>query len=109
MIDGCVKVDDCSYSSTFQGACRSIQKKRSKFHCFLLLDDPIKNENKDFFEFLFIFNGFSTQLLNTNLKASTFCSAKILSQNDSKFANHILEGVRRALFFTLNTIILQFM
>jgi hypothetical protein len=35
--------------------------------------------------------------------------AKILSQEDSKFADHVLQDVKKLIFFTSNTIILQFM
>jgi hypothetical protein len=42
-------------------------------------------------------------------KVSTLCSSKVLSQWDSKFGDHVLHGVKQALFFTLKAIILQFM
>jgi hypothetical protein len=54
--------------------------------------------------FLFIF-GFSIQFLNTISKASSLCSTKALNQEDSKLVDH---GVKKALFFTPNAIILQF-
>jgi hypothetical protein len=47
---------------------------------------------KIFWVFIFIF-GFSTQFFNTILKASPLCSAKVLNQEHSKFANPILHGV----------------
>jgi hypothetical protein len=58
--------------------------------------------------FIFI-GGFSTQFPNIISKASSLCSAKILSQEDSKFPGLVLQGVKEALFFTSNAIILQFM
>jgi hypothetical protein len=58
------------------------------------------------FWILFYFNGFSTQFPKTISKTSTLCS--VLSQEDSKFAELILQDVKRALLFTSNTIILQF-
>ena len=53
-----------------------------------LLDDLLKNENKTFLSFYF-YCRFSTQFPNTRSKPSSLCSAKILSQEDSKFANHL--------------------
>jgi hypothetical protein len=57
----------------------------------------------------FFFGGFSIQFSKVESKASSLCSIKVLSQEDSKFADHALHGVKKALFFTSNTIILQFM
>jgi hypothetical protein len=53
---------------------------------FLLL-----NEIKDFWISIF-FYGFSTQSPNIISKASTLCSAKVVSQEDSKF---VLQGVKK--------------
>jgi hypothetical protein len=64
---------------------------------FYLLDDPLKNENKYFLRFYFLC-GYSTQFPNTISKASSMCSAKILSQKDLKFADPILHVVKKALF-----------
>jgi hypothetical protein len=62
------------------------------------------------FLFLFpFFPKFSTQFPNTISKALSLCSIKVLSQEDSKFADHVLQGVKKALFFTSNAIILQSM
>jgi hypothetical protein len=66
------------------------------------------NENKDSMDYIF-FNGFSTQFPNTISKASTLRSAKVLSQEDSKFVEHIFQVVRETLFFSSNDIILHFM
>jgi hypothetical protein len=41
-------------------------------------------------------------------KASGLCSAIVLSQEDSKLVDPVLQGVRKALIFTSNAIILQF-
>jgi hypothetical protein len=46
---------------------------------------------KIFWIFAF-FHGFSTQSPNIILKASTLCSAKVVSQEDSKF---VLQGVKK--------------
>jgi hypothetical protein len=66
-----------------------ILPKNAKNHldclCPFGVNGPIKNENKEFLDF-YSFYGFSTQFLNTISKASTLCSAKFLSQEDSKFA-----------------------
>jgi hypothetical protein len=56
---------------------------------------------------VFIFCGFSAQFPNTISKASSFYIVKILSQEDSKIADPILKGVKKALFFTSNAVILQ--
>jgi hypothetical protein len=64
----------------------------------LLLNVSIKNGNKDFLGFNFFFNGFSTQFPKIIFKTSTLCSAKILSQEDSKIANPILKGVKKSSF-----------
>jgi hypothetical protein len=61
---------------------------------FLLLDDPSKNENKDFLGFYFSCE-FSTQFSNTISKASSLCSTKLFSQEDSKFADHVLQGEKK--------------
>jgi hypothetical protein len=53
--------------------------------------------------------GYSTQFPNTISKASSLYSAKVLSQEDSKFADPVLCGVKKALFFTSSIIILQSM
>jgi hypothetical protein len=37
------------------------------------------------------------------------CSAKVLSQEDLKFVEPVLQGVKKALFISSNTIILQSM
>jgi hypothetical protein len=55
------------------------------------------------------FYEFPTQFPNTISKASTLCSAKDLSQEDSKITHHVLQGVKKAPFHTLNAIILQSM
>jgi hypothetical protein len=54
----------------------------------------------------YFFGGFSTQYRNTISKSSSLYSAKILSQEDSKFADPVLHGVKKALFFTSKTTIL---
>jgi hypothetical protein len=56
-----------------------------------------------------LFYGFSTQFPNIISKASTLCSAKVLSQEDSKIVDLVLQGVKKTLFFTSNAIILQSM
>jgi hypothetical protein len=61
---------------------------------------------KVFWVFIY-FCEFSTQFSNTISKASSLCSAKVLSQEDSKFADLVLQGVKKSLFFTSNAIILQ--
>jgi hypothetical protein len=61
---------------------------------------------KIFWNFIF-FGGFSTQFLNKISKASSLCSAKVLSQEDSKFDDPVLQGIKRSLFFTSNPIILN--
>jgi hypothetical protein len=55
----------------------------------LLLDDFSKNGSKYFLDFYF-FKGFSTQFLNITLNNSTPHSAKVLSQDDSKFVDPLL-------------------
>jgi hypothetical protein len=52
------------------------------------------NENKEFLDFIFIFMDFQLNFLNFLLKASILSSAKVLSQEDSKFAEAILQGVK---------------
>jgi hypothetical protein len=47
--------------------------------CLLLLNDPLKNENKEFLVYK-LFSGFLTQFVNTKSKASTLYSAKVLSK-----------------------------
>jgi hypothetical protein len=59
--------------------------------------------------FIYFLGRFSTQFPNATSKASSLCSAKVLSQEDSKFVDHVLHGVKKALFFTSNTIFLQTM
>jgi hypothetical protein len=49
------------------------------------------------------FNEFSTQFPNTISKASTLCRAKLLSQEDSKFVETTLQGVREV-FSSLKTL-----
>jgi hypothetical protein len=66
-----------------------------------LLNDPSKNEHQDFFGFLFILfyfliYGFSTQFPNIISKASTLCSAKLLGEEDPKFVDHVLQGVKKS-------------
>jgi hypothetical protein len=61
-----------------------------------------------FLDFYF-FCGFSTQFSNTISKASTLRSAKVLNQEHSKFADLVLHGVKKTLFFTSNIGILQSM
>jgi hypothetical protein len=56
----------------------------------------------------YFFGGFSIQFPNIISKASALCSTKVLSQEDSKFVDPILQGEKKALFFTSNAIILQF-
>jgi hypothetical protein len=53
----------------------------------------------------YFFHGFSTQFPNTISKASSLRSAKVSSQEDSKFDDLVLHGVRKALFFISNAII----
>jgi hypothetical protein len=53
----------------------------------------------------YLFYEFSTQFPKTVLKAFTLYSVEVLSQEDSKFAELVLE----AFFFTSNAIILQSM
>jgi hypothetical protein len=48
-----------------------------------------------------------TQSPNIISKASTLLSTKVVSQEDSKFANPILQGVKKLFFITSNTIILR--
>jgi hypothetical protein len=55
----------------------------------------------------YFFRGFSTQFPNTISKASSIYSAKVLSQEDSKFVDRVLQGAKNALFLTSNAIILQ--
>jgi hypothetical protein len=57
----------------------------------------------------YFFGGFSTQFPNTISKASSLCSAKVLSQEDSKFADLVLQRIKEVLFFSSNAIILQSM
>jgi hypothetical protein len=47
--------------------------------CLLLLNDPLKNENKGFLVYN-LFYGFLTQFVDTKSKASTLYSAKVLSK-----------------------------
>jgi hypothetical protein len=42
-------------------------------------------------------------------KPQLYVDAKVVSQEDSKFVDHVLQGVKKAFFFTLNIIFLQFM
>jgi hypothetical protein len=42
--------------------------------------------------------GFQLNFLTQYQKASTFYSAKILSQVDSKFADHVLQGIKKGPF-----------
>jgi hypothetical protein len=51
----------------------------------------------------------STQFPNTISKTSSLCSAKVLSQEDSKFAHLVLHGIKKVIFFTSNATILQSM
>jgi hypothetical protein len=55
------------------------------------------------------FGGFSTQFSNTISRASSLCSAKVLSHEELKFVDLVLQGVKKALLFTSNAIILQSM
>jgi hypothetical protein len=57
---------------------------------------------KRFFGFLF-FCGFSTQFPYTISKASSLWSAKVLSQEDSKFTDLVLLDVKNA-FSSLQTL-----
>jgi hypothetical protein len=57
----------------------------------------------------YIFYAFSTKSPNTISKALSLCGTKVLSQEDSKFVDHVLQCVKKALFFTSNSIILQSM
>jgi hypothetical protein len=57
----------------------------------------------------FFFSRISAQFANTISKASNLCSAKFLSQENSKCDDPIVHGVKEALFFTSNAIILQSM
>jgi hypothetical protein len=54
-----------------------------------------------------IFIVFSTQFPYTILETSTLCSTKVLSQEDSKFVDPILQGTKNIIFFTSKAIILQ--
>jgi hypothetical protein len=56
------------------------------------------NKNEDFLNFK-IFNGFLTQFLNIISRVTTFCSAKVLSQEESKFVDPILQGAKKVHFF----------
>jgi hypothetical protein len=73
----------------------------------------LKNENEEVlvfgFWFFFFFCGFSAQFPNTISKASSLYSEKVLSQEDSKFVDHVLHSVKKTLFFTSNTVIFQSM
>jgi hypothetical protein len=57
----------------------------------------LKNENEDFFNFCFLY-GSSIQFLNIISKASSLCSTKALSQEHSKFVDHVFHGVKETLF-----------
>jgi hypothetical protein len=46
-----------------------------------------------------IFYGFLTQFLNMILWVTTFCSAKVLSQEKSKFADLVLQGAKEVFIF----------
>jgi hypothetical protein len=56
---------------------------------------------------LYFFMDILTQSPNIISKASTLLSTKVVSQEDSKFANPILQGVKKLFFITSNTIILR--
>jgi hypothetical protein len=73
-----------------------------------LLNGPLKDENNDFLGFN-LFYGFSTQYVSIISKASTLCSATVLSQEDPKFVDCILQGVKKGFFFISYAIILQSM
>jgi hypothetical protein len=70
--------------------------------------NPLMTENKDILGFYY-FCRFSTQFPNTISKASSLCCAIVLSQEDSKFADLILNGVKKTLFLISVTKILQSM
>jgi hypothetical protein len=55
--------------------------------------------------FIYLY-GFPTQFSNKISKTFNLCSVKVLSQKDSKFANLVLQGIKKALFFTSNATIL---
>jgi hypothetical protein len=59
-------------------------------------------------DFPFLY-GFLIQFPNIISKALTFYGSKVLSQEDSKFVEPILHVVKKAPFFTPNTIVLQSM
>jgi hypothetical protein len=42
-----------------------------------------------------IFCGFRTQFLNMISRVTTFCSTKVLSQEESKFADRVLHGTKK--------------
>jgi hypothetical protein len=62
-----------------------------------------------FYFLFFIFFGFSIQFPNPISKVSSLCSAKDLSYEDLKFVDPVFQGIRKALIFTSNAIILQSM
>jgi hypothetical protein len=72
---------------------QKLQKLVKKTEGILGVNDRFKNDNRDFLEFN-VLNGFSTQFPNITPKASTLCSAKVLCQEDSKFAHPVLQGVK---------------
>jgi hypothetical protein len=60
------------------------------------------NKNEDFFNFL-IFNGFLIQFLNMSSRVTTFCSAKVLSQEESRFVDRVCK-VKKKLIFSVETL-----
>jgi hypothetical protein len=56
-------------------------------------------KRKCFWMFVFL-NGFSTHFLNIISKTPTLCNAKILIQEDLKYAYRILLGATEAILFT---------
>jgi hypothetical protein len=52
---------------------------------------------------------FQLNFLTQYQKPQVLCNAKVLSQEDLKFTDLVLQGVKNPLFFTSNAIILQSM
>jgi hypothetical protein len=58
------------------------------------------------FEFLFL-DGFSTHFPNIMPIAQLWIVQLVLSQEESKFVDLVLQGAKKALFFSSNIIVLQ--